>query len=213
MSEAGATPKTAAPETLTPERRRSILNAAAQVFAEDGYEGASMSRIARGAGVSKGTLYNYFDDKATLFAAFVGEECRRNLSHVFEGTEPDGEPAPTLRAIGLRMLRMMLADEALSIYRVVLSEAAKFPALAHAFFDAGPAPALRYLAEWIAAQNAKGRLRAPDPDFAAEQFFALCQTRLSLRRRLRLAETQDEAEIAQVVDAAVAMFLARYGVS
>ena len=200
-----------AAELLTPERRASILAGAGKVFAQDGYEGASMSHIAREAGVSKGTLYNYFDDKAALFAAYVGAECSRTLSRIFEGAEPDGNPAATLRAIGLRMMRMMLSDLALSIYRVVLSEAAKFPELAQAFYDAGPARAMRYLADWIAAQNAAGRLRVDDPHFAAEQFFALCQTRLSLRCRLRLEQDPAEAEIERVVEAAVAMFLARYG--
>jgi len=198
-------------ELLTPERRETILAGAATVFARDGYEGASMSRIAREAGVSKGTLYNYFEDKAALFAAYVSAECSQTLPRIFEGAEIDGDPATYLRAIGLRMLRMMLSELALSIYRVVLSEAARFPELARAFYEAGPARAVRRLSDWIAAQDAAGRLRVDDPPFAAEQFFALCQTRLSLRCRLRLDAAPDPAEIERVVDAAVAMFLARYG--
>ncbi len=201
----------AASELLTPERRATILAGAATVFARDGYEGASMSRIAREAGVSKGTLYNYFKDKAALFAAYVSAQCSETLPRIFEGAEIDGDPATFLRAIGLRMLRMMLSDLALSIYRVVLSEAARFPELAQAFYDAGPARAMRRLADWIAGQEAAGKLHVDDPHFAAEQFFALCQTRLSLRCRLRLDGAPDPAEIERVVDAAVAMFLARYG--
>lgn len=44
--------------SLSPEKRTQILAGAAAVFAADGYEGASMARIAAVAGVSKGTLYN-----------------------------------------------------------------------------------------------------------------------------------------------------------
>jgi TetR/AcrR family transcriptional regulator, mexJK operon transcriptional repressor len=201
-----------AAELLTPERRASILAGAAQVFAEDGYEGASMSQIARAAGVSKGTLYNYFDSKSALFSAHVGEECNRTLSRIFDPDEMEGDPADTLRAIGLRMMRVMLSPLGLAIYRVVVSEAGKFPELARSFYEAGPARAINHLAAWIALQTEQGRLTAEDPVFAAEQFFALTQTRLSLRCRLRLEECNDDAALEPIVDAAVTMFLARYGV-
>ena len=110
------------------------------------------------------------------------------------------------------MMRMMLSEIGLTIYRVVLSEAARFPELARAFYDAGPARAMRHLADWLAMQTEHGRLLVDDPVFAAEQFFALTQTRLSLRCRLRLQDCGDDAELEHVVDEAVTMFLARYGV-
>src|ERR1700712_4673356 len=125
---------------LSAEKRAQILNGAATVFAADGYEGASMAGIAAVAGVSKGTLYNHFDSKAALFTAYVGEKCDQNLAHVFDGADHDGDPADVLRGIGERMLRMMLSDVGLAIYRVVIAEAAKFPDLARGFFEAGPAP-------------------------------------------------------------------------
>jgi TetR/AcrR family transcriptional repressor of mexJK operon len=56
---------------LSCEKRAQILAGAAEIFARDGYEGASMSSIAGKAEVSKGTLYNYFASKAALFAAYV----------------------------------------------------------------------------------------------------------------------------------------------
>src|SRR4029079_12727748 len=55
-------------------KRRQILDGARKVFLELGFDGASMGEIARAAGVSKGTLYVYFPDKAGLFAAIVEEE-------------------------------------------------------------------------------------------------------------------------------------------
>src|SRR5271170_1323802 len=107
---------------LSPEKRIQILAGAATVFAADGYEGASMARIAAVAGVSKGTLYNHFDSKAALFTAYVGETCDRYLARVFEGADHDGDPASVLRGIGKRMLQMMLSGLGLAIYRVVIAE-------------------------------------------------------------------------------------------
>ncbi len=198
-------------EALSPERRARILDGASAVFAAHGYEGASMAGIATQAGVSKGTLYNYFPSKAMLFAAYVGEECSRHLIHVFDEAHHDGVPAATaLRSVGRRMLEIMISPVGQTIYRMVVSEAAKFPELAQTFFDAGPARAIGGLAEWLAEQTRRGQLRVSDPEFAAEQFFSLCQTRVVLRQKLGLLVTPTAAEIERVVNAAVEMFLLRY---
>lgn len=185
---------------------------AAEVFASDGYEGASMSRIAQVAGVSKGTLYNYFDSKADLFAAFVGEICAASHSSLFSGAlDNEAEPADILRRIGREMIRLMGSSSALTAYRVVVAEAGKFPELASLFFDAGPARAIRAMADWLTRETKSGRLAVSDPEFAAEQFFALCQTRIVMRRRLNLLQTPSPDEIDRVVETSVSMFLRAYG--
>src|SRR3978361_1307032 len=115
---------------LSPEKRSQILVGAAAVFAADGYEGASMARIAAVAGVSQGTLYNHFDSKAALFTAYVREKCDQNLAHIFDNANHDGDPTDVLRGIGRRMVRMMLSDVGLAIYRAGIAGAARITALA-----------------------------------------------------------------------------------
>lgn len=200
-----------AAEALSPEKHTRILEGAAVVFAQDGYEGASMSRIALEANVSKGTLYNHFQSKAHLFAAYVERACARNIYLIFDAIDADEEVAATLQRIGRRMIWMMLSDLGLTIYRVVVAEAEKFPELARAFYEAGPAPAIGQMARWLAEQAERGRLRVADPEFAAEQFFCLCQARLWLRRKLSMLDEPSEAELDRVVAAAVNMFLNTYG--
>ncbi len=201
------------PLALSPEKRAQIMGGAARVFAADGYEGASMAQIAGVAGVSKGTLYNYFDTKAALFTAYVQETCGHYLETVFDRIDHEGDPAGVLREIGQRMVRMMLSDAGLAMYRVVIAEAAEFPDLARTFFESGPARSVRFMSAWLAEETHRGRLRVPDPEFAAEQFFNLCQTRLALRRRLQMMPEPTEAEVNRVVDASIAMFLGSYGVT
>ena len=58
---------------LAPEKQRAILGAAMEEFAASGYEHASYNRIIERAGVSKGAMYYYFDDKEDLFATIVHE--------------------------------------------------------------------------------------------------------------------------------------------
>jgi len=195
---------------LTPDKRGQILQGAATVFAANGYEGASMARIAAVAGVSKGTLYNHFDTKAALFTCYVRESCDRYLAHVFDAAGHEGDPASVLRGIGQRMLGMMLSGVGMTIYRVVIAEAAKFPDLAAGFYNAGPARAIGFMAAWLTEETRRGRLAVADPEFAAEQFFNLCQTRLVLRRKLALGPDPAGPEIDRVVDAAITMFLRSY---
>src|SRR5690242_17885829 len=196
---------------LSLEKRAQILAGAAAVFAADGYEGASMARIAMVAGVSKGTLYNYFDSKAALFSAYINETCERHLARVFDQADHDGDPAFVLRSVGKRMVQMMLSDQGLAIHRMVIAEAAKFPDLARGFFEAGPARAIGFLAAWLAEETQRGRLQVANPAFAAEQFFNLCQARLVLRRRLAMLPNPPDREIDEVIEASIGMFLRSYG--
>ena len=55
------------------ERRAAVLEAAIEVFAEDGIHGAAMDRIARHAGVAKASCYEVFPSKDDLFAEAVVE--------------------------------------------------------------------------------------------------------------------------------------------
>ena len=58
-------------ENLDPRRRESILKAAQAEFARNGYEQASLNTIIRDAGISKGSLYYYFEDKTDLYLAVI----------------------------------------------------------------------------------------------------------------------------------------------
>ena len=214
MHSAASTPIALLPAPCVASSKESqILDGAAAVFARDGFEGASMSRIAAQAGVSKGTLYNYFTGKAELFAAYMHRDCARWIGLIFDDLDPATPPDETLRHIGRRMFAMLLSEHSLVVYRMVVSEAEKFPELARSFYAEGPARAMCHLSAFLARISLEGRLAVPDPDFAAEQFFALIQTQLSMKRRLHLIPMPSESQIEHVVDRAVDLFLRGYGVT
>jgi len=191
-------------------KRQQILTGAACVFGQDGYEGASMSRIAAKAGVSKGTLYNYFPGKAELFTAHVQASCGRLLAQVFEDLDPEAPLEPTLTRIGQRMAALIMSDAAMVMHRIVISEAEKFPALAQVFYEAGPARGIAQLAAYLRRATDRGLLAVADPEFAAEQFNALLQTKMAMRRQLRLSGQPTGAEINRVVEAGVRLFIRGY---
>lgn len=67
-------------ENLDPERQRRLFDSATKEFAAHGYDGASLNRILESSGMSKSSLYYYFDDKADLFTTLV----ERSLSILFK---------------------------------------------------------------------------------------------------------------------------------
>src|SRR3954470_14093464 len=76
-------------------KRRQIVDAARSVFLSQGYDAASMGEIARAAGVSKGTLYVYFENKEQLFDAIVmAESCgQAETAILVDENNPDLEDA------------------------------------------------------------------------------------------------------------------------
>src|ERR1043165_6884733 len=56
-----------------PARREQILDVAVEVFARNGFHGASMNDIAEAAGVTKPVLYQHFDSKRKLFIELLGD--------------------------------------------------------------------------------------------------------------------------------------------
>lgn len=67
------------------DRRRTIMDTALEVFSENGYAKASISEIARKAGVSKGLMYNYFDSKEDLLSSIMTE----GLNEMFAFFDPN----------------------------------------------------------------------------------------------------------------------------
>lgn len=197
-------------------KRRQIIDGAAFVFNELGYDGASMSRIAEQANVSKGTLYNYFASKSDLFSAFVEKETSEMRAFILGTVEEDamaggGNVAASLAGIARRLIQSLLSPGAQTLHRIVLSEAGKFPHLAQIYYDAGYRRGIRETADWLRVRVAAGELRITDLDLAAEQFASLCRTRLWMKRCFNLSSGFTDAEIDAIVDANVAMFLNTYG--
>ncbi|APZ52089.1 TetR/AcrR family transcriptional regulator [Salipiger abyssi] len=81
-------------ENLDPDRQRRLFDVAAQEFAANGFDGASLNRILAQSGMGKSSLYYYFDDKADLFATMI----ERSLAALFDeigGLDPETLTAET----------------------------------------------------------------------------------------------------------------------
>ncbi len=75
---------------LEPDKQAGILSVAASEFAENGFEGASYNRIIEQAGLSKGAMYYYFDDKTDLYVTVLKDAIDRMMAATLEGIEDAG---------------------------------------------------------------------------------------------------------------------------
>lgn len=82
-------------------RRDSLILAAAQVFSERGYQGATMEEIARRAGVAKGTSYLHFEDKADLFYAVFEKWAQEAMAGAEGPVAAAPDAAGRLKALAL----------------------------------------------------------------------------------------------------------------
>ncbi len=187
-----------------------ILAAAGTLFLEHGYGAVSMDMVAKTANVSKATLYAHFGSKEELFRAMVAVECQSHtLVSACEEARRE-EVADGLRRIGRHLMTLVLSPKALAGYRVVVGEAHRFPELAHAFYEAGPARTLEHIAGFLADADARGRLSVPDPQLVAGQFVGLIKSHVHLRFLLCLSDQPAEPEKERIVEAAVAMIVTCY---
>ncbi len=92
-------------DKLPEEKRRAILDAAAEEFAEHGYEGASFNRIIAAAGISKGAMYYYFADKGDAYGAVL-DDVMDGVERLMEGLERPTDRAGFWSALALGMARM-----------------------------------------------------------------------------------------------------------
>jgi AcrR family transcriptional regulator len=69
-------------DNLDPEKQEAILQAAGEEFAENGFAAASINRIIEASGMSKGSVYYYFEDKADLFATTLERSIQRIMDEI-----------------------------------------------------------------------------------------------------------------------------------
>ena len=192
-------------------KRRQILEGARQVFLASGFDGASMGEIAKAAGVSKGTLYVYFDSKESLFATLTTEEKRGLAEVLFKLDTDDPDVRSVLTQLGHTFVNRMVTPEHISSIRMVIGAAEKFPALGRAFFEAGPCQGVARLAAYFDRQVQAGRLSIEDTSVAAQHFLDLCSSGLMKRQLFAVDGPPTQEEIKVNVENAIRVFFAAYG--
>ena len=195
------------------QKRKDILEGARAIFRAEGFDGASMGKIAAAAKVSKGTLYVYFDSKETLFRELVIADRKDAAERIFR-IEPEEESdfVEALTELGIRFVSSMLSRDHIALIRMVMGASEKFPEVGQEFFRTGPCYGINRLADCLRQQVAAGELQIDDElELAAAHFLNLCQGNLAKQALFGIRDVPTPDEIRRTVDSAVRIFMRAYG--
>jgi AcrR family transcriptional regulator len=161
----GATDRPHRLRRLSPDvRRRQIVVEAAQLIAESGFNGVSLSAIAQRCGVAKSLVVHYFPSMKHLLGAVLDYRDERSFAELFGSALPAAEPQ-AVRAFFTRAVEYNLGQrELVRLHHTLDAEALAADHPAHDYF-AGRAVKLRQVTEALLAWK-------PDPGLAAVQFVA-----------------------------------------
>lgn len=146
------------------DRPREICAAALEVFAEKGFAAAKLDEIAQRAGVSKGTLYLYFEDKQDLFRAVVQSAIAPNIEAITSAISPSDAHISEvvcmfLNGFAEREARLPVG----AVAKIVIGESSNFPELARVWHDEVAAKSIGALAGFVERAQRRGEVRPGDP--------------------------------------------------
>lgn len=186
-------------------RRQAFLQAAREVFLEEGFEAASVNDVVRRAGGSLATLYAQFGNKEGLFLAVVQDQHDR-LVRAMAPENVDHLPLEQgLQKIGEQFLRALLTRDNLDFFRIIVGETRKFPQHLQRYIAGGGADRVRnVIAEFIKARGAQ----VEDHDLVASYLMELWRSKHHYRALADTSYTLSDDEIVAHVAAGV-RFLVR----
>jgi TetR/AcrR family transcriptional regulator, mexJK operon transcriptional repressor len=184
-----------------------IREAAAALFLEKGYRETSMDEIAAAAQVSKQTIYTHFASKQVLFEDLVLGNVDRVETFIARLDVGDDLDAG-LGRLARDYVRFVARPDVIRLRRLVIAEAARFPELARAYYERVPARVVAAFAALFAKLMETGRLKARDPEMAAQHFVWLALG-VPLDRGMFLSEPATD-DLESIAESAVRVFLAAY---
>lgn len=199
--------------TKSDTRRQAILNAAAKVFQETGFERASMSAICERLGYSKATLYNYFASKEELFSAVVFDATEAEFQATLEALDPTMQDiTQALELFGQRLLTLIYSPQVQAMRRLVVSEAGR-SGLGGKCYELGPVRNEAVAAEFLQQAMNMGKLRQADARIAALHLRGLLDAEWLDRFLFQVLKEIRADELKLSVQRAVSAFMAAYGPS
>ena len=195
-----------------PAKREQIIEGAKTVFMKVGFDAASMNDITREAGVSKGTIYVYFQNKEDLFAALVQRE-RERITLAMRDVLADSEKVEDgLYRFGIGFVSHITSSSVINAMRTVIAVADRMPSLCQHFFNSPSLNVKIVLDDFIKRHVERGNLKADDTELAARQFIDMASgTFFKYRLFGDLDDVPAKADLDRVVRGAIRTFMAAYG--
>jgi AcrR family transcriptional regulator len=184
-------------------RRHAFLEAAREVFLEQGYEAASVNDVVRRAGGSLATLYAQFGNKEGLFLA-VTEDQHERFTKAMTPECVDHLPLEEgLQAIGEGFVGALLERDNLAYFRIVVGEGRKFPEHLQRYISGGADRVRKVIASFLE----KHRVDVEDEQMAASYLLELWRARHHYRALADDAYRVSDEELKAHVAAVIRFFL------
>jgi AcrR family transcriptional regulator len=197
-------------KTKTEAKRQAILQAAAEVFREVGFERASMSEIRSRIGGSKATLYNYFPSKEKLFFEVMYQAKELELGAIAATLDPEAaDVKQELLHFGQKLLPVLYSPEAIAIRRLAIAESGHSD-IGKVVFEGSTLPMEKQVAEFLRRAMKRGSLRSADAKIAAMQLLSLLESELLQRALLGVEGSVKPEGFKASVRRAVEVFLSGY---
>ncbi|QEL55627.1 TetR/AcrR family transcriptional regulator [Chromobacterium paludis] len=193
----------------TESRRQAIVEGAAEVFLEHGYDATSMAEIAARIGVTKPTLYGYFPSKEELFEMVMKKLAIDLLASSFEHLSPDKDIDLTLQQFGEHFLVCMLQPSLVTLRGIIMTEGRR-SGLGLLLYDKGLASQIDRLADFLCSEMDAGRLQKAKPTTAAAHLLGMLESEYQRHLLGAACEQPTREQIAESVRDAVAVFLRGY---
>lgn len=149
-----------------------IIEAALEVFGKKGLAKTRLEDIASRAGVSKGTIYLYFENKEALFKEMIRETAIVAIERGEQRPE-GGSPAEQLRHLMESYWEFIRTPAFSTIHRLVIGELHQFPDLARFYADEVIARGMNLITGIVRRGIDSGEFRETDPAAAARMLVAL----------------------------------------
>ena len=145
-------------------RRQEMLKAAETLFMEQGFEATSMEAVAKLAGISKKTIYAFVETKEALFEAVMRVHTDTSERPLLVNEVANLAAAEQALADYLnRLAHFILGPFAVSLFRLSIAEADRFPHIAQAFYREGALRSVHHLEAWLRLQTERGILNLDSP--------------------------------------------------
>lgn len=181
-------------------RRQAFLQAARQVFLQQGYEAASVNDVVRIAGGSLATLYAQFHNKEGLFLAVLLDQHARFTRAITPECVDHLPLEEGLCAIGERFLRTLLEPEHLSFFRLVVGENRHFPEPARRNVSVGADQVRDVIAAFLQSRGIAVRDGDTHPSMLLDLWRSRFHYRALVDEAFAYSDDELKAHIAHCVD-------------
>jgi AcrR family transcriptional regulator len=195
------------------DKAAAVLAGARSVFLTHGFSAATTDMIQQAAGVSKATVYARYPTKEALFNAVIEAECARFLGVVRATAIRSRQLRDVLSALAQAHLQLALSPDVLALYRAVVGEAPRFPALARQFYLLGPHGFNLIVERHLEAAAAHGEVdfSSVGLEMAAIHFVNLVRGEAQMQCLTHPGSVPSEAQCDQWASAAVTTFMRAFG--